>query len=897
VDACGNTATNSVTIVAVTTPVAIPTITASGATNLCSGASVTLTASQGQTADLTYRWTRSIPGKFYDSISVANSITVTDSGSYSIQTKDKFGCVSGSGRLVKTFTNPAPTVFNVSSTGILCASSTAGQVLISGSETGTTYQSYLDGITPRTSVQGTGSAVSIPSVNFSSAGLYTVRARNNTLGCESIMNGTITVNPNTSAVPTISASGSTTFCSPGSVILTSSGVTGTYLWSTGETTNSISVSSSGSYRVSYTENGCSKNSLYQLVNANSTPNAPGNWTIAGQMSSERVNHTATVLQNGRLIVTGGTSSTFYASVELFDPVTNTDIPTASMDSARTNHTATLLNNGKLLVTGGQNSKGSYMKSSELYDPATGLWTPTGFLNKGRNSHAAILLADGKVMVIGGYNIGNVSSSEIYDPATGLWTVAAAMSTWRSGAMAVLLNNGKVLYAGGNNFQSLAVPETTYYPFADLYNPSTDTWSSGGTMNEKRHSHTITLLPNGQVLVAGGNNGVINVNTAELYNPETNTWSNTGSMVAAKLRHTATLLNNGQVLVSGGVNSSPILTSTQILSIAELYDPALGNWQTTASLNIGRYAHKANLLPNGKVVVTGGVVPSDAGNIATASAEYYSINTPIVISGINTLCAGATTQLTATVSSGVWGSNNPSIATVSSLGVVSGVNGGAVSITYTVTNASGCSSAIEYGITVNALPEATITASGPTTFCTGGSVTLTASSGSSYLWSNGATTASINVTTSGNYTVIVTNANGCSGSSAATVVRVNALPTATITVGGPTTFCVPGSVVLTSNATTGNVWSTGETTQSITVITTGNYTVTVSANGCSTVSSPVAVTANTSLIISGIGTWISTGNTSDGRFLHTATLLSNGKVLVTGGNGWNSNRCCYCNDGY
>ena len=129
---------------------------------------------------------------------------------------------------------------------------------------------------------------------------------------------------------------------------------------------------------------------------------------------------------------------------------------------------------------------------------------------------------------------------------------------------------------------------------------------------------------------------------------------------------------------------------------------------------------------------------------------------------------------------------------------------------------------------------TITAGGPTTFCAGGSVTLTSSPRTTYLWSNGATTPSINVTTSGSYTVKVTNASGClSAPSAATIVTVNALPaTPTITAGGPTTFCAGGSVTLTSSPEATYLWSNGATTQSINITTAGSYSVRVkNASGC------------------------------------------------------------------
>jgi HYR domain/Secretion system C-terminal sorting domain len=141
-------------------------------------------------------------------------------------------------------------------------------------------------------------------------------------------------------------------------------------------------------------------------------------------------------------------------------------------------------------------------------------------------------------------------------------------------------------------------------------------------------------------------------------------------------------------------------------------------------------------------------------------------------------------------------------------------------------------------TVNPLPPTpTITPGGPTTFCAGGSVTLTSSSATGNLWSTGATSSSITVTTAGTYTVTVTSGGCPSAPSAGTTVTINPTPaTPTITAGGPTTFCIGGSVTLTSSSATGNLWSTGETTSSITVTTAGNYTVTVTVAGCPSASS-------------------------------------------------------------
>jgi len=227
---------------------------------------------------------------------------------------------------------------------------------------------------------------------------------------------------------------------------------------------------------------------------------------------------------------------------------------------------------------------------------------------------------------------------------------------------------------------------------------------------------------------------------------------------------------------------------------------------------------------------------------TVSLTDYPPAPTITAVGPTTFCAGGSVNLTSTVGSSYLWSNG---ATSSSINVTS-----AGSYSVQVTNAAGCQSVASSGttVTVNTLPfTPTISAGGPTTFCTGGSVTLTSTAGSSYLWSNGATSSSINVTTAGTYTVQVTNAAGCqSVASAGTTVIVGTLPAQpTISAGGPTTFCAGGSVTLTSSAGTSYLWSTGATTASISPTTAGTYTVQVTnASGCQSIASAgTAVTVN------------------------------------------------------
>ncbi|HRC16346.1 MAG TPA: hypothetical protein PLY25_11750, partial [Bacteroidia bacterium] len=214
----------------------------------------------------------------------------------------------------------------------------------------------------------------------------------------------------------------------------------------------------------------------------------------------------------------------------------------------------------------------------------------------------------------------------------------------------------------------------------------------------------------------------------------------------------------------------------------------------------------------------------AGGSATAAAVNVIVTTPtqatITASGSTSFCSGGSVTLTAsTGTSYMWSTGATSNAiTTSSPGTY----------TVTITN-NGCQSTTNKVVTVYALPTATITANGSTNLQQGGSVQLTASSagsGGSYLWSTGATTQSITVSTAGNYTVKVTNSNGCSNTSAPMTVTVNSSFQPTITVSGSLSFCSGGNVKLTATKGSSYLWSTGATTRKITVTTAGSYAVTV-----------------------------------------------------------------------
>jgi len=186
--------------------------------------------------------------------------------------------------------------------------------------------------------------------------------------------------------------------------------------------------------------------------------------------------------------------------------------TGSLTIPRWNHTATLLPNGNVLVTGGVGDNGVYLADSELYDPRTGQWHPTGAMNEARAYHTANLLPDGKVLAVGGINTAytSLTSAELYDPATESWTMTGAMNRARSYHTATLLVNGKVLVAAGGDYFTPSVAST------ELYDPTTRKWTMASTLFIPRNTHASVLLTDGRVLIAGGFVYYDVTNSAELF---------------------------------------------------------------------------------------------------------------------------------------------------------------------------------------------------------------------------------------------------------------------------------------------------------------------------------------------------------------------------------------------
>jgi|HubBroStandDraft_6_1064221.scaffolds.fasta_scaffold00821_4 hypothetical protein len=370
------------------------------------------------------------------------------------------------------------------------------------------------------------------------------------------------------------------------------------------------------------------------ANQNSAPQAftiqvlAQGFALTGSMETERVWHTATLLQDGNVLVSGGANNTeLSTTAEFYDPTTKVFTQTTgSPTTPRTNATATLLASGKVLITGGKGGGGE-LGTADLYDPASETFAATTTtMSTSRAYHTATLLSDGTVLVTGGLNLAGdssgtpVASAEIYNPTTDSFTVTGPMTTGRFFHMATLLGNGMVLITGGLN-------EGGPLASAEIYDPATMTFAATGTMTTVRMGHTATLLGNANVLIAGGaaSFGGAATNAAELFDPAAGTFTATNPMTAAHSTHTATLLQNGQVLIAGGASAFYASGQINTISTVELFDPTTGDFTATADMTSVRESHTATLLSSGEVLVAGGSVGTLGYSTATtvlASAELY-----------------------------------------------------------------------------------------------------------------------------------------------------------------------------------------------------------------------------------------------------------------------------------
>jgi len=455
----------------------------------------------------------------------------------------------------------------------------------------------------------------------------------------------------------------------------------------------LGVSASGPVTISAMNSGVSGSATFNVVADSSS-----SWTDAANLLNERALHGAVELTSGKVLVAGGfANGTANDATELFDLYANSWSGVDKLSMPAILPITVLLDGGQVLVAGGSDSSGITLKNSALFLSPQNDFFGLGFMTISRAHATAMVLPDGRVLIVGGVTKNGATSTTLSSAETfaflGFSAVSGVMNSPRAIHTATLLNDGRVLIAGGLANDS---DPSTALATAEIFDPATNTFASTGSMTTARHNHTATLLNNGKVLIAGGENASGILTTAELYDPTTGTFTATGGLNVARSGQlfgtSAALLNDGTVLIPGGANNSGPVAST------ESYDPISGTFKLGPDLNTARSGHSVTLLPSGQVLVAGGFVSNPAN---TASAEVFRpINfTPENLVSISltplspVVNAGETQRLTATgtftdnstqiLSSVIWYSSDPTVVTVTNdsanKGVVFGFKPGSATI--------------------------------------------------------------------------------------------------------------------------------------------------------------------------------------------------------------------------
>ncbi len=286
--------------------------------------------------------------------------------------------------------------------------------------------------------------------------------------------------------------------------------------------------------------------------------ATGKWTLVGNLDPAGLfGYKAVLLANGEVLVAGGSllgsGGNYTNGAALFNPSTGTWTPTGSMSIGRDEFMLIQLPNGKVLAAGGDAAPGAgEVSSAELYDPATGTWAATGSMTGAYTGWGAGLLADGKVLAIVD------TGADIYDPATGSWTAITPPPV-------------------GGAFACLLLPDGLSWGANKLYNPATAQWT---TFAPPSSTGGFAVLATGQVLAAGA---TFEVNAqpypieetskaSQLWDPSTLAWTSTGNLNVSRIHQSMTLLPNGKVLVAGGESYDKSVGALVAIASAELYTP-------------------------------------------------------------------------------------------------------------------------------------------------------------------------------------------------------------------------------------------------------------------------------------------------------------------------------------
>jgi large repetitive protein len=814
-NSCGSVSSNTVNVTILPVP-PTPTISANGPTTFCIGGSVVLTSSAAS-------------NNLWNTGATTQSITVSQSGSFFVSEIAANGCSSTSAAINVTVDVP-PTAPNLGGPITQCGGTVT---LDAGFFGGSTTFAWSNGATTQ-------------SITVDQSGDYSVIVTNS---CGSVSSNTVNVTilpvPPT---PTISANGPTTFCIGGSVVLTSSAASNN-LWNTGATIQSITVSQSGSFFVSeIAANGCSSTSASINVTVDVPPTAPnlggpitqcggtvtldagffgGSTTFA--WSNGATTQSITVDQSGdySVIVTNSCGSVSSNTVNV------TILPVPPTPTISANSPTTFCIGGSVVLT-------SSAASNNLWN--TGATTQSITVSQSGSFFVSEIAANGCSSTSAAINV-TVDVPPTAPNLGGPITQCGGTVTLDAGFFG---GSTTFAWSNGETTQSITVDQSGDY--------SVIVTNSCGSVSSNTVNVTILPVPPTPTISANGPTtfcigGSVVLTSSAASNNLWNTGATTQSITVSQSGSffVSEIAANGCSSTSAAINvtvdvppTAPNLGGpiTQCGGTVTL-DAGFFGGSTTFAWSNGATTQSITVDQSGDYSV---IVTNSCGSVSSNTVNVTILPVPptptISANGPTTFCIGGSVVLTSSAASNnLWntGATTQSI-TVSQSG----------SFFVSEIAANGCSStSAAINVTVDVPPTAP-NLGGPITQC-GGTVTLDAGffgGSTTFAWSNGETTQSITVDQSGDYSVIVTNSCGSVSSNTVNVTILPVPPTPTISANGPTTFCIGGSVVLTSSAASNNLWNTGATTQSITVSQSGSFFVSeIAANGCSSTSASINVTVD------------------------------------------------------
>jgi N-acetylneuraminic acid mutarotase len=317
------------------------------------------------------------------------------------------------------------------------------------------------------------------------------------------------------------------------------------------------------------------------------------------MAQARYFQKSVLLKDGRIMVAGGQGPEhMLETVEIWDTESGQWSPTGNMAQYRVAHSLVLLGSGKVLAAGG-----FLDKSAEVWGVSDNKWSPAKDLPCPMWGQSENLLTDGRVLVIGGMTNqsyaeqGPMPDALVFNPKGKTWKKLAGLPHLVGNLSTTPLADGRVLVSGGRELR--ATGQYVFFKLGFIFNPKTNKWKETGRMRSARSLHTLTLLANGRVLAAGGEDRKGFLKTSEIMDPKSGRWRKLAPMNERRRSHTATLLLDGRVLVTGGENQRGSLSSS------EIWDPKTKTWTLAAPMKKQRSCHTANLLPDGRVLIVGG----------------------------------------------------------------------------------------------------------------------------------------------------------------------------------------------------------------------------------------------------------------------------------------------------